>query len=262
MAAALGVLGINTYHSLLWLSTNLGDVPMWLEAIDAKFFSDDNDNNTSDNSENNSPRGASKQTPLIGREEWDQLLHNFGGVSADTPAIAFSEDLIAAYPEAKVVLTNREIEDWFQSYDNGVIAASTSWFNNFMADLVPSFIGATREPHRRVLKGWLGMDWNAESMRAKARPGFVRHYENVRRIVPKERLLEFRLSEGWEPLCEFLGKPVPDVPFPHLNDRKELERTIWKLMMKGLRYAGLQILLYGGPVVVALFAYLALYGKR
>lgn len=39
----------------------------------------------------------------------------------------------------------------------------------------------------------------------------------IRGLVPKERLLEWSVEDGWEPLCEFLGKPVPDEPFPHVN---------------------------------------------
>lgn len=39
----------------------------------------------------------------------------------------------------------------------------------------------------------------------------------IRGLVPRERLLEWTVEDGWEPLCEFLGKPVPNEPFPHVN---------------------------------------------
>jgi len=39
----------------------------------------------------------------------------------------------------------------------------------------------------------------------------------IRGLVPKDRLLEWCVQDGWGPLCEFLGKPVPDEPFPHVN---------------------------------------------
>lgn len=48
---------------------------------------------------------------------------------------------------------------------------------------------------------------------------FREHIEKVKTFVPPERLLVFDVSQGWGPLCAFLGKPVPDIPFPHLNDR-------------------------------------------
>ena len=44
-------------------------------------------------------------------------------------------------------------------------------------------------------------------------------YAHVKRTVPKEQLLEFNVKQGWEPLCKFLGKPVPNKPFPRFNDK-------------------------------------------
>lgn len=46
------------------------------------------------------------------------------------------------------------------------------------------------------------------------------HYAHIRHLLKDqpERLLEYKLGSGWEPLCEFLGKEVPEVPFPHVNE--------------------------------------------
>ena len=52
--------------------------------------------------------------------------------------------------------------------------------------------------------------------------GYYAHIENVRKAVPKERLLEYSVKEGWEPLCKFLEVPIPDVPFPHVNDKTKV----------------------------------------
>lgn len=82
------------WHSFHLLSTHFGDNEMWQEALERKYFS-----------------GGEP----FGREEFDQLLHSFAAVSSDTPAIAFAEDLIKAYPEAKVVLVERDIESWYES---------------------------------------------------------------------------------------------------------------------------------------------------
>ncbi|KAJ2965779.1 hypothetical protein NQ176_g10452 [Zarea fungicola] len=67
-----------------------------------------------------------------------------------------------------------------------------------------------------------------------ARAAYVKHYETIRATVPKEQLLEYRLTDGWEPLAKFLGKeaPGPEVPFPHVNDAKEFK----KVVAKGARY--------------------------
>jgi len=65
-----------------------------------------------------------------------------------------------------------------------------------------------------TLRAWTGGHVNDLG---KLREGYVAHYEAMRRIVPKERLLEWHASEGWGPLCEFLGKEVPEGEFPKVN---------------------------------------------
>ena len=66
-----------------------------------------------------------------------------------------------------------------------------------------------------ILKQWTGGEWEN---RHKLKQGFIDHNEKIRKLVPREKLLEFRVQEGWEPLCKFLGKDVPDVPYPRLNE--------------------------------------------
>jgi hypothetical protein len=105
MTAAMEMLGIHCFHSVMFMSTHFSYIEMWQEAVDRKFF------------------GAG---PKFGRPEFDQLLHDFGAVSSDTPAIAFADDLIAAYPEAKVVLVDRDIDSWFNSWMNAVIKNAVS----------------------------------------------------------------------------------------------------------------------------------------
>ena len=50
--------------------------------------------------------------------------------------------------------------------------------------------------------------------------------EEVKRSVPKERLLVFEVKSGWGPLCEFLGLPTPDTPFPNVNDSASINNVI------------------------------------
>lgn len=56
----------------------------------------------------------------------------------------------------------------------------------------------------------------------QVRHAFEQWNEHVRETVPADRLLVFDVKQGWEPLCHFLGFPVPDEPFPRVNERKEL----------------------------------------
>ncbi len=78
----------------------------------------------------------------------------------------------------------------------------------------------------------------AEECRQKAKKVYEDHYAKIRRITPKERLLDFQLQEGWEPLCRILEKEVPDVPFPKINEgpmfRKQLELMYQKALMRSI----------------------------
>eukprot|EP00521_Asterionellopsis_glacialis_P002703 CAMPEP_0195259542 /NCGR_PEP_ID=MMETSP0706-20130129/8023_1 /TAXON_ID=33640 /ORGANISM="Asterionellopsis glacialis, Strain CCMP134" /LENGTH=80 /DNA_ID=CAMNT_0040313055 /DNA_START=27 /DNA_END=269 /DNA_ORIENTATION=- len=52
--------------------------------------------------------------------------------------------------------------------------------------------------------------------------------------VPKDQLLVFNVKEGWDPLCKFLGKTVPTVSFPNVNESEDLKRAT--VMMKIVSY--------------------------
>ena len=185
---------------MLWFS-NIRDCAAWNVAQDAKFFS--------------------KGTPFT-KKEWDALLGTFSAVSADPPAVAFAEELISTYPEAKIILVERDIEAWYSSFNKAVMEPSWSPFLNFLGDWDPWIIGPVRDAHSRWIRGW----WKAnskEEMQDKARDMYRNHYELVRRITPPDRLLEYKLGDGWEPLCAFLGKEVPEVDFPRVNDQKHIQ---------------------------------------
>ena len=185
---------------------------MWDEALDAKFF------------------GIGKPFTL---EDWDQLLGHYSAVSADPPACGFAEELIALYPDAKVILVEREIESWFTSFDNAIITSMWAPFINFVADLDSRFVGRLRSPHHRWARGYMHAS-NAEEMRRNARDVYKAHYDLVRRVTPKERLLEYEIGSGWGPLCEFLGKDVPPTAFPHVNDTEALNEMIMLIAKKGI----------------------------
>ena len=185
---------------------------MWNDAMDAKYLG----------------RGL-----RFTRTEWDQLLGSCSAVSADPPATAFAEDLVAAYPEAKVILVEREIESWYRSFDTNIITVQWSLMISFLSELDPWYLRPVRRCHRRWATGWMGSHSRAE-MQEKARQAYVDHYALVRRITPKGHLLEYKLEDGWGPLCEFLGKPVPDVPFPHVNDSEALQELLTIVIRRGL----------------------------
>ena len=63
---------------------------------------------------------------------------------------------------------------------------------------------------------------------------YVQHGKEVKEWVPREKLLEFNVKQGWDPLCKFLGVAVPNEPFPHLNDANEIKTAFFAAKMMGL----------------------------
>jgi hypothetical protein len=77
-----------------------------------------------------------------------------------------------------------------------------------------------------ILNVWTKGNWQD---RTALRQGYLDHYSYVRSIVPNDRLLEFESRDGWEPLCEFHGKDVPEQPYPRINDGDSVVKLHEKL---------------------------------
>ncbi|TLD04411.1 uncharacterized protein PgNI_12140 [Pyricularia grisea] len=153
------------------------------------------------------------------RADWDAL---FGDCEAVTDMGSFfAPHLIAAYPDAKVILVERDVDRWFESTDQAIFQTTWDWRSFFVADLLGRMMGL--RGHLTIRKVMLGFfeARNVREVRAHAKERYLRHIAEVKAAVAPERLLVFDLKDGWEPLCEFLGKDVPDVPFPVKNERKE-----------------------------------------
>jgi hypothetical protein len=147
--------------------------------------------------------------------DWDALLAGYHA-AVDWPASAFFKQLMEHYPDAKVILTVRDPERWHESGRNTIFPGAEksdeeqtdeqrAW--GAMADTViwnGIFDGKVLEPEHAI-------------------DVFNRHIAMVKATVPPERLLLFEAKDGWEPLCAFLGVPVPDEPYPRLNDTQSFK---------------------------------------
>jgi hypothetical protein len=153
------------------------------------------------------------------RADWDVL---FGPYEAVTDMGSFfAMQLIEAYPEAKVILVERDIDEWYDSMEEAIF--STTW--GLRADLVINVFGPLYglnggKTIRKIMLGFYSVR-NVDDMRRVAKDRYRQHYAEIRAAVPAERLLEFRLEGGWKPLCEYLEKEIPDTPFPVKNKRGE-----------------------------------------
>ena len=165
-----------------------------------------------------------------GDRNWEQI---FDGAQStvDWPSARYWSELIEHYTDAKVVLSVRPGEAWVRSM------RKTVW-GMYHGDSVIHHVSDARavlDPlWRRFIALMTRMTWD-ESTGALAGDSYnddrfidlmERWNDDVKRRVPPERLLVWDPSEGWEPLCQFLELPVPDVPLPHVNDRTEFLNRI------------------------------------
>ena len=168
------------------------------------------------------------------RVDWESFFSGYE-ITVDWPACAFYAELMEAFPEAPVILTVRDPERWYESTRNTIygirrVSAGPAPVRLAFALaglFAPGVIGIARLADEIVWKDTF--DGRFED-RSHAIETFHRHNEEVRRHVPPERLLVYDVKEGWTPLCDFLGVEVPDRPFPHLNDTREMRRRLLGLV--------------------------------
>lgn len=139
-----------------------------------------------------------------------------GQVVADVPAILFAEELIRAYPEAQIIVTTRDPDRWWKSFRETLLVMLGDRETRLARWLDPRGFGKFVPFARLNLEILLGpLDTLGE---AEAKRRYLEYYENIWKLAPRDRLLEYEMGEGWGRLFEFLGKDVPDVAFPHNND--------------------------------------------
>ena len=156
-----------------------------------------------------------------GTTDWDQLFAAFGS-GVDYPVSCVWHELSLHFPDAKVVLTVRDPDGWWESTHSTVFGFRSA-FSPLFQRAVPAS-GRFVEMVERFV--WQGLFDGRFTDRDYAIGVFNRHTEQVRATCPPDKLLVFDVADGWEPLCDFLDVPVPDRPFPHLNDSKVTRRAV------------------------------------
>jgi hypothetical protein len=182
MKFALEHLGLGPcYHMSEVLAAARRNIPLWLDVVD-------------------------------GKPDWDAIFDGFQSTT-DYPACTFWRELADYYPEARVILTVRDADRWFDSVSHTI----------FSEAMQGSLAGS---PAEAMMKGTI---FKAFGDRINDRDFMTSWFNNRNQEIidtlPPERLLVYKPAEGWEPLCEFLGVDVPDGPFPRVNSRDELEQA-------------------------------------
>ena len=176
--------------------------------------------------------------------DWSEMFQSFAA-TVDYPASIYYQELLAIFPDARVVHTVRDPQRWYDSTYETIYQAD-NLFPHWLQRLVPH-VGRWHAVQEQLI--WQGLFKGRFDRRAEAIAIFEAYTEAVRQTVPPEQLLVFNVKEGWEPLCKFLEVPVPAVPFPHVNDRAVMKR----------RFRIVQLANRLGPIVLLGIAAAAIY---
>jgi hypothetical protein len=155
----------------------------------------------------------------------------------DSPCNGLIPELLALYPKAIVICTVRDPDAWVESMAT-VANAATLWFLRFVLFWLP---GMRHFPTYIDLlrKQWVELYGMPEPA---TRKHWERHVEYLKHVVPEDRLVFLDVKEGWQPLCKVLGKDVPDMQFPRINDGRAIEDLTRRFIVKGLVSWGIAIL--------------------
>ena len=183
LKAALERLDLGPCHTMLDLFSRPEQIPLWLQ--------------------------ASRGEPV----DWAQIYAGYRS-TVDWPGARFWREIAAAFPAAKIILTTREPKAWYDSAYSSIYAAAMQPLPETGVD--PVFASLWHMSREVVWDAVFDGRFDDEGHAIEA------YEENNRRVIDEvdpDRLLVFEVTEGWKPLCDFLGVPIPDEPFPHVNDR-------------------------------------------
>jgi hypothetical protein len=153
--------------------------------------------------------------------DWPSLFTGYQAI-IDFPGCCFYRKLLDHYPQAKVILTTRDPEEWYASALKTIYKPKPSLeLILTIVSRIPFSRKVRRLPkvmltiNRIVFKGFFDGRFKDKQ---HALAVYQRHYDEVLQTVPPQQLLVYSVKEGWGPLCTFLEVSVPpDEPFPHAN---------------------------------------------
>lgn len=142
--------------------------------------------------------------------DWGQVFEGFGSC-VDWPAAFFWRELSEYYPDAKIILTVRDPESWYKSMQNTIfqVLKSRSDTNDMVVKLIGERLFEKRFDDKEFVLGL-----------------YEKNTRDVQAAFSSDRLLTYELGSGWEPLCHFLGKPVPETAFPQTNSTQDFQEMV------------------------------------
>ncbi|KAI1100787.1 hypothetical protein F4804DRAFT_344454 [Jackrogersella minutella] len=174
-------------------------------------------------------------------EDFDSIIGHYVAIT-DLQAAVFAPELVAVYPDAKVILNVRkDVDAWYRSFDStmGMFdrnPMNMDWvFSWFCRDLfwIRQCMSRTELP--LFFRG---------SFTENGKEVYRDHAESVRKMgLPPDRFLEWNVEDGWDPLCNFLGKPISQEPFPSGNTPQDYHKKLTAVMIKYYATAFVNMLL-------------------
>ncbi|KAJ5707867.1 P-loop containing nucleoside triphosphate hydrolase protein [Penicillium malachiteum] len=189
-----------------------GDHSFWSRAMDVKY--------------------AGLGQPVT-REDFDEIFGGEYKAMSDYPAAMFPDELIAAYPSAKVILSTRDEDGWVKSMEDTLLHVWNAEKEASQRESETANDSAPVDPRRlarnEMVRKIQAYAWN-DHFEAYGRELFREHNEHVCRLMEtrNEEFLEYRVAEGWEPLCRLLGKEIPGQAFPRKDDWAEYKASTKK----------------------------------
>ena len=142
--------------------------------------------------------------------DWQGLLGSYTA-AVDWPASAFWPEIAAAFPDAVILLSSRDAEGWWKSASETIFPATLRVDNEW----------------RRMIDAMFASRFTANFTDKDASiAAYVAHNRRVRELAPAARLVEWHPCDGWQPICNALHLPVPDLPFPHVNSTEEFRAKV------------------------------------
>lgn len=187
LKGALERLGFSPCHHMLEVAQNPAQLPYWQAA-------------------------ARGELP-----DWDEVFADYAA-QVDWPGARFWRELATHYPAAKVILSTRPADAWFDSFEVTIGPILTAPAHQDEPD--------RRAHHEMVREIILQQEFGGRIDREHATAVFRKREAEVKATIAPERLLVWSARDGWEPLCHFLEVPVPDEAFPRTNSTEEFRSRL------------------------------------
>jgi len=153
--------------------------------------------------------------------DWHKVFEEYQS-AVDWPAVAYYQELADEFPDAKIILGIRDTDAWYQSVKETIYTVIPN-FPKWIRLVLPRANKALDMINRTV---WIGEFSGRFEDKEFAVDVFNKHIELVRTVFPEERLLIHSAKDGWQPLCDFLGVPVPDGSYPWVNESISFKRNL------------------------------------